>query len=96
MEITKEQIAVWKKSHPIIYKISVDGHSCYLKPPTRQTLSFATMAAKESPLKFNEVILEHCWLGGDDIIKTDDTLFLSIGEQIAKMVEIKDATLEKL
>ncbi|MDR0559134.1 MAG: hypothetical protein LBG92_03125 [Prevotellaceae bacterium] len=54
------------------------------------------MAAKENPLKFNEVILNECWLCGDDEIKTDDNLFLSASAKISEMIEFKNAELEKL
>jgi len=53
-------------------------------------------AGKNDPLKFNEIIINNCWLGGDDAIRTDDTLFLSIGGQIAQMIEVKQAQLKKL
>jgi hypothetical protein len=74
----------------------VDGKECYLKKPTRKTLSYASVAARENPLKFNEVILNECWLGGDEEIKTDDELFLSVGTHLERMVEVKHAELEKL
>ena len=96
MEVTKEQIQEWKKKHGKVFKISCDGKSCYLKRPSRKTLGYASVAGKDDPLKFNEVILRDCWLGGDEEIRTDDVLFLSVSSQLANIIETKEAELEEL
>lgn len=96
MEATKEQIKAWKEAHGDVYQITVDGRSCYLRKPKRKELSYASMAGKNDPLKFNEVILNQCWLGGDEEIKTDDELFLGVSAQIATIVEVKEAEIKKL
>jgi hypothetical protein len=94
--VTPEQIEEWKKQHKDIFKITVDGRTCYLRKPSRKALGYAAVAGKENPLKFNEVILKDCWLAGDEEIKTDDTLFMSISAKLTELIEIKDAELEKL
>lgn len=96
MEVTKEQIQEWKKKHGKVFKISCDGKVCYLKPPSRKTLGYASVAGKDDPLKFNEVILRDCWLGGDEEIRTDDVLFLSVSSQLANIIQTKEAELEEL
>ena len=93
---TQAKIEEWKKTHGDVWRITVDGRECYLKPPSRRTLGYASMAAKENPLKFNEIILRDCWLAGDEEIKTDDTLFLSTGKALEGIIETKEAELEKL
>jgi len=52
--------------------------------------------ATKDPLRFNEVILENCWLGGDEEIKTNDELFLAVSSKLPDLIQIKEATLEKL
>ena len=96
LQLTPEAIAELKKKHGDIYKISVDDKSCILRKPNRKELSYASVAGKNDPLKFNEVILNSCWLAGDDELKTDDYLFLSASAKIAEIIEIKEAELEKL
>lgn len=96
MDFSKEQIAAFKQKHGEIFKISVDGKSCLLRKPSRKELSYASVAGKDNPLRFNETILNACWLAGDEEIKTDDTLFLSASAKIADIIEIKEAELEKL
>jgi len=96
MDFTKEQIADFKAKHGEIFKIKVDGKSCLLRKPNRKELGYASVAGKENPLKFNEVILNSCWLAGDEEIRTNDTLFLSASAKIAEIIEVKEAELEKL
>lgn len=97
MEFSKEQIAGFKAKHGEVFKITVEsGESCLLRKPNRKELSYASMAGKSDPLKFNEIILNACWLAGDEAIKKDDTLFLSASAKIADIIEIKQAELEKL
>ena len=93
---TKEQIKEWKEKHGQISRITVEDKACYLKTPSRKVLGYASMAGKENPLKFNEEILRDCWLAGDEEIRTDDTLFLSICPKLAELIEVKEAELEKL
>ncbi|MDR2564371.1 MAG: hypothetical protein LBC98_10610 [Prevotellaceae bacterium] len=93
---TKAKIEEWKKQYGSIFRIEVDGRECYLKPPSRKALGYASMAAKQNPLAFNEVILRECWLTGDEEIRTDDTLFLSVAPHLDRLIEVKEAELEKL
>lgn len=93
---TKEQISEWKEKHGDVFSIKVDDKVCYLKKPSRKTLGYASMAGRENPMKFNETLLNDCWLGGDEEIKVDDTLFLSVSAILAKLIETKEAELEKL
>ncbi|MDR0789640.1 MAG: hypothetical protein LBO06_02455 [Bacteroidales bacterium] len=96
MKVTEEQIKNWKKQHGEIFCVEVDGKSCYLRVPTRAELGFAAESAKTNPLAFNEVILRECWLAGDEEIRTDDGLFLSVSGQLSQMIEIKEAQIKKL
>ncbi len=94
--ITKEQIQEWKKQYKDIFVISVEDKKVYLRTPDRKTLSYASTLATKDPLKFNEVILNNCWLGGDEEIKTNDELFLAVSSKLPDLIQIKEATLEKL
>ncbi len=94
--IDQAQIDEWKAKHGDVFKIEVDGHEAYLKKPDRKTLSYATTIATKDPLKFNEILLNGCWLGGDELIKTDDSLFISAGQVIGQLMEVKEAILLKL
>ena len=101
MKVTKEQIQEWKRKYGDIFLLIVEDKECYLRKPSRKTLSYASVAGKDNPLGFNEVMLRDvekggCWLGGDEQIREDDDLFLSVSGKIADLIEIKDAELKKL
>ena len=96
-EITNEQIAQLKAQHGDIFKITVEsGESCILRKPNRKELSYASTAGQNDPLKFSEIILNQCWLEGDEQIKTDDELFLAVSQHLGELVKVKSAELEKL
>jgi len=93
---TENQIELWKKAHGDIFKFDVDGKTAYLKKPSRKVLSYASGVATTDPMKFNELILNDCWLAGDEEIKTDDSLFLAASSKMAQLIEVKEAELVKL
>jgi hypothetical protein len=96
MEITKEQIAEWQKKHGKVFCIKVGDKICYLKKPSRKTIGYASVAGKENPVKFNEVFLKDCWLGGDEEIQTDDELFLSVSPKLSELLSYREAELVEL
>ena len=94
--ITEEQIEAWKKKHGSVYSVTVDSKTAYLKKPDRKALSAAAVLRTTDPMKYNEVLLNNCWLGGDEEIKTNDELFLGVSSKLADLIEIKEAELKKL
>ena len=95
-QATPEQIEAWKKQHGEIYAATVGDGICYLKKPSRKVLGYASFASKNNPLNFNEVMLNDCWLGGDESIRTDDAKFLGVSGVLAELIEVKEAELKKL
>lgn len=92
----EKKIATWKEQYGNVYQVEVGGHVAYLKKPSRKTLGAAAVLGKADPMKYNEVLLNNCWIEGDETIKTDDSLFLGVSAQLAEIIEIKEATLKKL
>lgn len=95
---TQEQINEWKAQHVYVYALKSANADkiCYLRKPTRQELSYATTAGQQDPLNFNASILKSCWLGGDDEIKTNDSLFLGVCPQLDEICAFEKFELEKL
>lgn len=89
-------IDAWKAKHGDVFEIRVDDKRCYLKRPDRKTLSYASAVGTKDPLRFNEILLNNCWLDGDEEIKTNDSLFLSVSQKLAELIEIKEAEIVKL
>ncbi len=97
---TQEQIDAWKKEFGSVFKITVQDCCCYLKKAPRKSIGYASVASnikgKSNPVKFNEFLLKECWLAGDEEIKTNDDLFLSVSAQLAEIIETSEAELVKL
>jgi len=96
MEATKEQIAEWKAKYGEIFKLEIEDKSCYLRKPDRKVLSAAMSLSKSDPIKFNEVLLNNCWLAGDEEIKYSDEYFMGASAQLDKLMEYKVAELKKI
>ena len=94
--ISPEQIEAWKKKHGDVFCVTVGDKVAYLKRPDRKTLGAAAVVGKNDPMKYNEILLNNCWLAGDEDIKTDDALFLGVSAKLGELVEIKEAELKKL
>lgn len=96
-QATQEQIEQWKQKHGEIFQVVVEDKVCYLRKPTRAIISATTAVASQSGgIKSNEVLLNSCWLGGDEAIKTDDAYFFGASQQLAGIMEIKSSELKKL
>lgn len=92
---TPEQIEAWKKQHGDVFLIEVDGSVCYLKKPDRKTMKYVASAGND-PIRGNEILLENCWLSGDERIKTEDSLFFGVSSQLAEIIDVKKADIKKL
>lgn len=75
-------------------KIEATTVRAYLKKPSRKVISMATAVGGKDPIRFGELILENCWLGGDEQIKTNDDLFLAANAILGNLIKIKTATLK--
>lgn len=96
-KVTQEQVDSWKKQHGEIFLIAFeDGKEAYLKKPDRKVLSFAMTKMQTNPLGFAETILNQCFIGGDDEVKTNDNYFLGAASQLEGLMEVKTAELKKL
>lgn len=62
--ITPEQIESWKKKWGDVFCVTVGDKMAYLKRPSRQALSAAAVVGKNDPMKYNEILLNNCWLAG--------------------------------
>lgn len=91
-----QKIEEWKEKYGDVYRVEVDGRTAYLKKPGRKALGAAAVIGKQDPMKYNEVLLNNCWIEGDEAIRQDDALFLGVSAQLAEIIEIKEATLKKL
>jgi hypothetical protein len=67
---------------------------CWLRTPDRKVIGMATSVAGKDTVKFGELIMKNCWLGGDERIMNDDDLFLSANSILGDIIKIRTATLK--
>lgn len=94
--IAAEQIAQWKEKYGEVTEVTIEDKTCYLRKPDRSTLSMAATLGKSDPIKYSEIMLERCWLGGDEEIKTVDEYFFAAAAKVAELIKIKEASVKKL
>ena len=92
-EATPEQIEKWKAKHGVVNELKTSQSICYIKCPDRLTVR-ATL--NKDAITRTEILLENCWLGGDESIKTDDAKFYGAMLATEELVEIEAVTLKKL
>lgn len=96
-ELSLEQkIENWKKKYGGVFIIVSDDKQAYLHKPSRPTLKAAFSLAAEDPLGMAEVIIENCWLEGDEEFKTDDDYLVGAMKQLQAMIGGKETELKKL
>lgn len=95
-QASPEQIEAWKKQYGKVFELDIEDAVGYLRRPTRVELSAATALSANDPVAFNERLLNDCWLGGDERIKTDDEYFFGASPLLAQLVEAKHGELKKI
>ena len=93
---TEQKIENWKAKYGEVYIYEANGKKCYLRKPDRKALSAASVIGGKDPMKYNEVLLNNCWLEGDEIIKTNDEYFMGVSQVLAELIVIKEGKLKKL
>ena len=95
-QATPEQIEAWKKKHGKVFQVTTGNSVGYIHKPGRKELSYASHVGASNPLGFTEAILNSCWLGGDETIKSDDYKFLAVSSQLEKIITVAEAEIKEL
>lgn len=99
---SKEQIESWKATYGEIHEITVTDKQgnqrvCYLKEANRDVIAQAlSLHSAKKLLECGETILNNCFIGGDELIKTDERLNMAAALQAKETVEFLEATLKKI
>lgn len=98
MELTEKKIEELKKKHKGVFLIECEGKQALLRQPNRNDLSYAMAASGGGKdfVKMNEAYLNQLWLEGDEELRTDDSYFFAVSEQLGELIQKKEATLKKL
>jgi hypothetical protein len=90
---TPEQIAKWKQEFGKVFYYEVDDKICYLRPVDRTTYSLALSKVSTSPAKFNEIVMEKIWLGGDEEIRKNDQYYFGLIDYVEELMNKKKGSL---
>lgn len=90
---TAEQIEGWKKTYGKVYAYKIEDKIAYLRPVDRNTYALAASKVTTSPAKFNEIIIENIWLGGDEDIRKVDSYYYGLIDYVEELMNKKKGTL---
>lgn len=68
---------------------------CFLKSMDRPTLAAAKSVAMTDTIRMSEIVIENCWIEGDEEIKTDDRYFFGAMDLLQELINKKQAILTK-
>ncbi len=93
---TKEMIPNGAK-----YVLEIEGKKCYLKSITRPVMEQALglimpLTGTPKMITAGELILNSCWVGGEEEIKTDPVLYVDACLNAVQLIERKSSSLKKL
>lgn len=93
---TPDQVEAWKKQYGgLIVEAIVGNKIAYFKKASRMTLRAALSFIEKDKLKYLEVILVNCFVGGDKSVLDDDDEFYGLAEVAAILTEGKQAKIKK-
>lgn len=88
--VTKEQIERWKALYGKVFKYTAkEGEKewvGYFKPITPEVLDAYDKTSKRSKLAGDNVVMENCWLGGDEEVKKRDDLSLGLRDWLGLLL----------
>ena len=102
-EPTEEEKAIQrlKAQYGKVYQLRVtddEGNLLlgYLKKPSIEILSASISVGQSDPLRGTRIILESCWLEGNERILKEDDLLISALSAVEAIVQFRKAELVKL
>ena len=91
------QIDEWKRLHGNVFGyVSKDGKCCALRAPDLVILDACRAMSGGNGLRFDMALLENCWLGGDEALKTDDKYRLGVFDWLSTVIQKVEGELEEL
>lgn len=88
--ITEAQVEAFKAKHGKIYRVDIvdgaDTHIGYVRRPDFATIKAITKLSKTDEVEAGKVMLNNCWLGGSEALRTDAVLFMAVQVQLGKLL----------
>ena len=89
------------KAKVAVYELEVEGKKCLLSEIDLKTLEIVlgylgAMNGRPQMITAGSIILENCWVSGDEELKTDDKYKAAACIAACGLVEVKQSTLKKI
>lgn len=98
--VTDTDINKWKNQHGKVMLVEIEEgdtlHKAYFKRPTLETMAAVTKVGKSSEVESAKIMLNSCWLGGSDEVKSDVVLFMEATKQVSKIFDSCTSRLKNL
>lgn len=94
-QTSEEQLKKWKEKFGEVFEVSVGEKICYLKKADRNIMRAALPFLEKDRIKYMELIIENCWLGGDETMKTNDDDFFAITDAVPEITSKRSAEIKK-
>jgi len=102
-QATEEQLKQWKQEiiakygdTSKLFAYEVDALPIYLRSVDRNTYALGTAKVMQNPAKFNEVIIENIWMGGDETLRKNDEYYYGLIEYVEELMTKKKGSLKQL
>lgn len=100
---TDTQIKAWKEANggeirelSFIVEETESIHYGYVKKPSFDNMDMAMTLGEGDHLKEGKLLLENCWVGGSDFIKTDDETRWTAYLKMHSLFKLRIAEIKKL
>lgn len=92
------KIDAWKKQYGSVTMLTTPAgdKKAFVRPPDRKIVSMVKSVGGTDEVAVTELLLDACWLEGDEELRTDDTYFLAIMPQVQELLDLKEVVLKKL
>lgn len=96
-QATADQLVKWKEEHGALFAYEVEDRVAYLKSVDRNVYALAASKIRDAgPAKFNEVVVENIWVGGDETIRQDDRYYFGLIDFVEELMAKKKGILRSL
>lgn len=95
-KVTEAKIEAWKGKYDVIYELESGGKKGYIFDPICDfnVMKMVASAAQKGIQGMIDAVLNSCWLGGDEALKTQDAYRLGLSEEIADLIEMPEYKVE--
>lgn len=100
--ITEAKIKQWKQRWGEVHQFDVviddEGNkaTAYFRKPDLAVIGASLSKGDNDPIGSGNVFFENCWLGGDEIIRTNDEARFSVTLKLNRLFKLRAVEVKKL